>query len=406
MPLTDTAIRKIKPTEKPYKVADEKGLHLLVNPTGGKLWRMKYRFGGKEKLLSFGAYPDVPLIRAREKRDEARRLLAEGIDPSEHRREHKAMLADMAGNTFEVIAREWYSKELPAWAPAQAVKVKGIMEKNIYPWLGKRPIAEIKAPELLAVIRRMENRGVIDTAKRALQCTGQVFRYAIATGRAERDITPDLRGALIKAKTRHYSAITDPKKVGGLMRAIDGYSGTLSVKCALKLAALSFVRPGELRKAEWAEIDLDSAEWNIPADRMKMGDAHLVPLSLQALDVLRELHALTGRGRFVFPGERSRDRPMSENSVNAALRYMGYPQDEMTGHGFRAMARTILDEVLGVRPDFIEHQLAHAVRDPNGRAYNRTAHLAERRKMMQLWADYLDKLKEGADVVHLNGQAA
>jgi len=398
MALSDTAIRKIKPTDKPYKVSDEKGLHLLVTPSGGTLWRMKYRFGGKEKLIAFGAYPDVPLVRAREKRDEARRLLADGIDPSEYKKAHKAMRAEVAGNTFEAVAREWYSKELPAWAPAQAVKVKGIFEKNIYPWLGHRPITEIKAPELLAVLRRMESRGAIETARRSLQCTGQVFRYAIATGRAERDITPDLRGALSKSKTRHYSAITDPLKVGGLMRAIDGYTGTLIVKCALKLAALSFVRPGELRKAEWAEIDLDRAEWSIPADRMKMGEAHLVPLGRQALEVLGELHPLTGHGRLVFPGERSHDRPMSENSVNAALRNMGYPQEEMTGHGFRAMARTILDEVLGVRPDFIEHQLAHAVKDPNGRAYNRTAHLEERRKMMQLWADYLDELKSGAGV--------
>lgn len=393
MPLSDTAIRKIKPRDKPFKVSDEKGLFLFVTPSGGTLWRLKYRFDGKEKLISFGAYPDVPLVRAREKRDEARRLLADGIDPSSHRKEHKAMRHEMVTNTFEAIAREWYSKQLPEWAPAQAVKVKGIMEKNVYPWLGNRPISEIKAPEILAILNRMESRGVIDTAKRALQCTGQVFRYAIATGRAERDITPSLRGSLTKSKTRHFSAITDPVKVAGLMRSIDGYSGTLSIKCALKLGALSFVRPGELRKAEWSEIDLDRAEWNIPAERMKMGDAHLVPLSRQAEEVLRELHPLTGRGRFVFPGERSHDRPMSENSVNAALRYMGYPKDEMTGHGFRAMARTILDEVLGVRPDFIEHQLAHSVKDPNGRAYNRTAFLEERRKMMQLWADYLDKLK-------------
>ncbi len=398
MPLSDTAIRKIKSTEKPFKVADEKGLHLLVTPSGGKLWRMKYRFEGKEKLISFGAYPDVPLIRAREKRDEARRLLADGIDPSAHRKAHRTMRAELAGNTFEAVAREWYSKQLPSWAPAQAVKVEGIMEKNVYPWLGKRPISEIKAPELLTVLRRMEDRGVIDTAKRALQCTGQIFRYAVATGRAERDITPDLRGALSRAKTRHYSAITDPAKVGGLMRSIEGYCGTLSVKCSLKLAALTFVRPGELRKAEWSEIDLDHAEWNIPAVRMKMGEAHLVPLSRQALEVLQELRPLTGSGRLVFPGERSHDRPMSENSVNAALRYMGYSQEEMTGHGFRAMARTMLDEILGVRPDFIEHQLAHAVKDPNGRAYNRTAHLEERRKMMQQWADYLDLLKTGIAV--------
>jgi integrase len=406
MSLSDTAIRKIKPTGKSFKVADERGLHLLVTPSGGKLWRLKYRFEGKEKLLSFGTYPDVPLVRAREKRDEARRILADGIDPSEHRKAHQAMRAEVIGNTFEAIAREWYSKQLRSWSPRQAVKVSGLFEKNLYPWLGKRPITEIKAIELLATLRRMEDRGAVETARQALQCCGQVFRYAIATGRAERDITPDLRGALSKSKPKHYAAITDPVKVGGLLRAIDGYSGTLAVKCALKLGVLSFVRPGELRKAEWDEIDFDRAEWNIPAERMKMDEPHLVPLCRQALEVLRELQPLTGHGRFVFPGERSHQRPMSENSVNAALRRMGYPQDEMTGHGFRAMARTLIDEVLGIRPDFIEHQLAHAVKDPNGRAYNRTAHLVERRKMMQKWADYLDKLKAGADVIPLHGNAA
>lgn len=406
MSLSDTAIRKIKPTGKSFKVADERGLHLLVTPSGGKLWRLKYRFEGKEKLISFGAYPDVPLVRAREKRDEARRILADGIDPSEHRKAHQAMRAEVNGNTFEAIAREWYSKQLRSWSPRQAVKVSGLFEKNLYPWLGKRPITEIKAIELLATLRRMEDRGAVETARQALQCCGQVFRYAIATGRAERDITPDLKGALSKSKPKHYAAITDPVKVGGLLRAIDGYSGTLAVKCALKLGVLSFVRPGELRKAEWAEIDFDRAEWNIPAERMKMDEPHLVPLCRQALEVLRELQPLTGHGRFVFPGERSHQRPMSENSVNAALRRMGYPQDEMTGHGFRAMARTLIDEVLGIRPDFIEHQLAHAVKDPNGRAYNRTAHLVERRKMMQKWADYLEKLKAGAEVISLHGNAA
>ncbi len=405
MPLTDTAIRNAKPAAKPVRLADGSGMYLEISPSGGKLWRLKYRFDGKEKRQALGAYPAVTLKDAREKRDEARRLLAQGIDPGEHRKVHKALRAEVVGNTFEFIGREWYSKELPLWAASQAVKMKGILEKNIYPWLGSRPITEIKAPELLATLRRIEDRGALETARRSLQCCGQIFRYAIATGRAERDITPDLRGALTKSKPQHHPAITDPAKVGDLLRAIDGYSGTLPVKCALKLAALSFVRPGELRKAEWAEIDLDRAEWNIPPERMKMREPHLVPLSRQALEVLRELHPLTGHGRFVFPGERSIARPMSENSVNAALRRMGYPQEEMTGHGFRAMARTILDEVLGVRPDFIEHQLAHAVRDPNGRAYNRTAHLLERGKMMQLWADYLDQIKAGGQVIPLQRNA-
>ena len=405
MPLTDIAIKKTKPTDKPYKLADERGLCLLIVPTGGKWWRFSYRFNGKQKTLSMGTYPDVPLIKAREKRDEARRLVAEGIDPSEHRKLHKARREELGNNTFEAIAREWFSKELPAWAPSQAGKMKGILENNIYPWIGGRPITEIKVPELLSVLRRMEDRGALETAKRALQCSGQIFRYAIAIGKADRDITPDLRGALTKSKTKHHPAITDPGQVGELMRAIEGYTGTLTVKCALKLGALSFVRPGELRKAEWSEIDLHSSQWNIPAARMKMEEAHLVPLSKQAQGVLLELQPLTGHGRFVFPGERSRDRPMSENSVNAALRRMGFDKEEMTGHGFRATARTILDEVLGVRVDIIEHQLAHVVKDPNGRAYNRTAFLPQRRKMMQLWADFLDKLRSGEAITLLQDNA-
>ena len=406
MPLTDTAVKNTKPSGKTARMFDSGGLYLEISPVGGKWWRLKYRIDGKEKRLSLGVYPDISLKDARQRRDEARKLLAGGVDPGENRKAVKAAKLERAANSFEVVAREWVTSKLPEWAPSQAEKVKGILEKNIYPWLGVRPISEVKAMELLVSLRRAEARGAKETAKRALQICGQVFRYAVATGRVERDITPDLKGALSTPIKSHYSSITDPVKVGSLMRSIDSYIGGLIVKCALKIGALTFVRPGELRKAEWAEIDLDKAEWNIPAERMKMKQPHLVPLSTQAVDVLRELHPLTGHGKFVFPGERSHDRPMSENSVNAAMRGMGYDKETMTGHGFRAMARTILDEVLGVRPDFIEHQLAHAVRDPNGRAYNRTAHLAERRKMMQLWADYLDKLKAGAEVIPLHGQVA
>lgn len=407
MPLTDTAIRKTKPADKPVRIFDGGGLYLEISPSGGKWWRLKYRYAEKEKRISLGVYPDTTLARAREKREEARKLLADGVDPGENKKAQKTARKEVAANSFEVVAREWIAKQLPKWASSQAKKVSGIFDNNVFPWIGARPISEIKPPELLATLRRMEDRGANETARRALQYCGMVFRFAVATGRSSRDITGDLKGALAPAITKHHATLIDPKKIGGLLRAIDGYQGTLIVKCALKLAPLLFVRPGELRKAKWTEIDLKRAEWNIPAERMKMREAHLVPLSTQALGILRELHPLTGHGELIFPGERSRERPMSDNSVNAALRRLGYDTTaEITGHGFRAMARTILDEVLGVRPDFIEHQLAHAVRDPNGRAYNRTAHLEARREMMQLWADYLDKLKVGADVIPLHGHAA
>jgi integrase len=279
------------------------------------------------------------------------------------------------------------------------------LERNVFPYIGNHPIAAIKAPELLAVLRRVESRGALETAHRVRTICGQIFRYAVATGRAERDTAADLRGALPSPKEKHLAAITDPAKVGGLLRAIDGYQGGFVVQCALRLAPLIFVRPGELRHAEWSEIDFDNAVWNIPAAKMKMKEPHLVPLSRQAIGILKELLKLTGKSKYVFPSARSFSRPMSNNAILAALRRMGFEKDEMSGHGFRAMARTILDEVLQVRPDYIEHQLAHAVRDPNGRAYNRTAHLPERRKMMQLWADYLDGLKEGAKVIPLQRKA-
>jgi len=399
MPLTDTAIRTAKPTDKPQKLADGGGLFLLLNPKGGKWWRLKYRFEGKEKLLSLGTYPDTSLKDAREKREAARKQLAAGIDPGENRKAVKAAKAREATNSFEVVAREWYGRQAPNWAPSHGEKIIRRLERDLFPWLGSRPIASITAPELLAALRRIEQRGAVETAHRAHQNCGQIFRYAIATGRAERDPSPDLKGALPPVKQTHYAAMTDPKAIGDLLRAIDGYQGTLATKCALRLAPLVFVRPGELRAAEWAEFDLDGGEWNIPADRMKMREPHLVPLSSQAVAILREIHALTGTGRYVFPSARSSQRPMSNNAILAALRRMGFAKEEMSGHGFRAMARTILDEVLQVRPDYIEHQLAHAVRDPNGRAYNRTAHRAERHKMMQRWADYLDGLRAGAVVL-------
>jgi integrase len=301
--------------------------------------------------------------------------------------------------TFEIIAREWQEKFKSKWQEEYADKIMRRMELNVFPLIGLRPIKNIKAPELLAVLRRVESRDALELAHRIRNLCDQIFRYAVATGRTERNPAADLKGALIPVKEKHRAAITDPKRVGELLRAIDSYQGTFVVQCALKFAPLVFVRPGELRHAEWSEINFENAEWNIPASKMKMKEAHLVPLSRQAIEILRKLHTLTGTGRYVFPSERSSQRPMSENAILVALRIMGYPKEEMSGHGFRAMARTILDEVLQIRPDFIEHQLAHAVRDPNGRAYNRTAHINERRKMMQKWADYLDDIKQGAKVL-------
>lgn len=410
MALTDVKVRNAKPTEKQFKLFDGDGLFLLVmppgkkTPNGSKCWRFKYRFAGKEKLLALGTYPEVSLSDARDKRTEARRQIAAGIDPGEARKARKVANAEKAANTFEVVAREWYGKNEPVWSPTHAVMVISRLEKDVFPAIGNRPVSEIKAPDVLKMLQNIEARGVIETAYRIKIVCGQVFRYATATGRAEGDPTAALKGALSKRRVKHHASITDPKEAAVLLRAIDGYQGGFVVRQALRLAPLVFVRPGELRKAEWAEIDLGNAEWNIPAEKMKMKQPHLVPLSKQAVEILRELQPVTGSGKYLFPGRAS--KPMSENGINAALRYLGYDKDTMTGHGFRAMARTILDEVLQVRIDFIEHQLAHAVKDPNGRAYNRTSHLAERRKMMQTWADYLDELKSGAKVIPLTGRTS
>ena len=403
MPLTATKIRNAKPGPKPVKLFDERGLYLEVSPAGGKWWRLKYRFGGKEKRLSLGVYPDVGLKGARDRRDEARKLVAAGVDPSENRKAVKSARAQRQANSFEAVAREWFARHNPTWAPNHGDRILRRFERDIFPWIGGQPIAEVAAPGLLDVLRRIENRGAVETAHRALGNCGQVFRYAIATGRAERDISSYLRGALSPVKPEHFASVTDPRQVASVLRTIDAYEGTLTVQCALRLAPLVFVRPGELRTAEWKDIDLDQAEWRYTIT--KTNTLHIVPLCRQAVEILKELHPLTGQGRYVFPGARSTSRPMSNNAVLAAMRRMGIAKGEMSGHGFRAMARTILDEVLGFRPDFIEHQLAHAVRDPTGRAYNRTAHLTERRRMMQAWADYLDNLKNGADIVRFNKEA-
>jgi integrase len=397
MPLTNTAIKNAKPKEKAYKISDEKGLFLLVHPNGSKYWRLKYRFGGIEKLLALGVYPDITLADARQRRDDARRLLANNVDPGEVKQQSKRALKESVANSFEAIAREWFAKHKHTWAPSHAEKILYRLEKDIFPWMGSRPIADIKPPELLSVIRRTESRGALDTAKRIRQNCGQVFRYAVATGRAERDPSQDLRGAIAPPKHKHFAAITDPLKVGELLRAMEAFKGTFVVQCALKLAPMLFVRPGELRRAEWSGFDLDKAEWRYFVTKTKT--EHSVPLAHQAVSILRDLHALTGHGQFVFPG-RDPKKPMSEAAINAALRRMGYDtKTEITGHGFRAMARTILAEELHQKPEVIEHQLAHKVPDALGTAYNRTKFLRERREMMQLWADYLDKLKAGAEVI-------
>jgi integrase len=403
LPLVHTVIQNAKPGSKTFRLFDERGLYLEISPTGGKWWRFKYRFNGKEKRLSLGVYPDVSLRDARDRREASRKLLASGIDPSENRKATKSARADRATNSFEVVAREWFAKYSRTWAADHVDRIIRLFERDIFPWIGGRPIAEVTAPELLAVVRRIEKRGALDTAHRALGKCGGVFRYAVATGRCDRDPTGDLRGALPPVKEEHFAATTEPTKVAAILRALDTYDGTLIVVSALRLAPLVFVRPGELRKAEWTHIDLETAEWRYTAG--KTNTPHIVSLSRQAVEILRELQPLTGHGRFVFPGARSNARPMSENAVLAAMRRMGIGKEEMSGHGFRAVARTILDEVLGFRTDYIEHQLAHAVRDPNGRAYNRTEHLSERRKMMQQWADYLDKLKAGGEVIPIHRSA-
>jgi len=398
MPLTDTAIRNAKPREKQYKLSDDKGMYVLVKKAG-KYFRLDYRFGGKRKTLALGVYPEVKLTEARDKRDDARKLIANDIDPSQARKVQKSILIEQTENSFEAVAREWHAKYSHGWAESHAKKIIRRFELYIFPWLGSRPISDITPPELLAVLRRVESKGILETAHRAQQNCSQVFRYAIATGRAERDSTADLRGALAPAKHGRMATITEPKKIGELLRAIDGYEGTPVAKCALRLAPLVFVRPGELRHAEWEEINFDNAEWRIPAEKMKMKDPHIVPLAMQAVEILYEIRPLTGQGRYVFPSIRTNSRPMSDNTILSALRRMGYPKDEMSGHGFRAMASTILHEQ-GWPSDIIERQLAHAERNSIKAAYNHAQHLPERQKMMQAWADYLDTLKNKGQVAH------
>ena len=387
--LTDTSVKSAKPTAKEYKLSDGHGLYLLVKPNGGKYWRLKYYFLDKEKLLAFGVYPDVSLKEARLKREAAKELLRGSIDPSEHKKAVKQLETAQTENTFEAIALEWMEKH-PPHADVTASKNRWLLN-FAFAVFGKKAITDITAPDILGVCRKIEDSGRITTAHSVKSKCGQVFRYAIATGKATTDPTLSLRGALTPKVIQHRPSITDPKEVAPLLRAINGYQGQFVTICALKLAPLVFVRSGELRQALWEEIDLEAAEWRYRVS--KTNTDHIVPLSTQAVAILNELHAVTGRGKYVFPSIRTNSRPMSENTINSALRALGYDSNQMCGHGFRAMARTILDEVLHYRIDVIEQQLAHAVKDVHGRAYNRTKHLPERKEMMQEWSNYLDELK-------------
>ena len=402
MPLTDTQARQAKAKDKTYRLSDERGMYLEITKAGGKYWRLKYRYSGKEKRLALGVYPEVSLKKARSRRDDARSQLQDGIDPSAHKRAVKNTQSDQAANSFEIVAREWHSKEIPTWSESHSKRVLRSLEKDLFPSLGKRPLNDISSPELLKTLRKIENRGAIETAHRVKQIAGKVFRYGISTGRSERDPSSDLIDALPKTTSKHLAAITDPTAVGKLLIAMDAYQGTPTVKTALLLSPLLLCRPGELRHMEWEEINWENLLWEIPATKMKMKLPHIVPLCKQAITLLEELQLVTGRGKYVFPSPRGASRPLSENGVRTALRTMGYDNETMTPHGFRAMGRTLLDEVLGYRIEWIECQLAHAVKDANGRAYNRTTYLKQRSEMLQKWADYLDTLKEGGNVIPVN----
>jgi integrase len=400
MALTAIQIKNTKATDKPLKLADGGGLYLLVQPNGAKYWRLDYRFAGKRKTLAVGVYPDVSLSDARERREAARKVMANGADPSAVKKAQKAAVVALAENSFETVAREWLSKFSKNWKESHTKTISVRLINDVFPWLGARPIGEINAPELLTVLRRIESRGALDTAHRVSAICGQVFRYAIATGRAQRDPSADLKGALPPHRGKHLAAITDPVKIGKLMRDIDGYTGTFIVRCAFRLSPLVFLRPIELSRAEWAEIDLHKAEWRIPAGKMKMKALHIVSLPTQAVAILRELHPLTGAGVFLFPNVRTSKLPMAGNTILAAIRSMGYTSAEMTAHGFRHMASTLLNEQ-GFNADAIERQLAHKASGVRA-TYNAAEYLPERRRMMQHWADYLDGLAKGAEVIAMN----
>jgi integrase len=407
---SDATIKAIKPGDPRRRLSDGSGLYLLLFVKGGSHgWRFDYGLDGRRNTLSLGTYPATGLALARKQADQARKLVREGIDPSTARQEARAelmrkreakKLAD-AGlppqDSFEAIAREWYTKNRANWAPSHSEKIIRRFERDVFPWIGQRPIASIAPADMLTLLRRVEARGAIETTHRLQQISGQVFRYAVATNRAATDPTRDLRGALTPWKSEHYPTLSDPRQVGRLLRDLEAYQGGFITKCAMKLSPLLFVRPGELRRAEWSEIDLDAAEWRIPAAKMKGRVMHIVPLATQAIAIFRDLHPLTERSEWVFPGMRTNGEPMSENTVNAALRRLGYDRTMLTAHGFRGMASTMLHE-RGWPSDVIERQLSHSERNAVKAAYNHAEHLPARRKMMQAWADYLDELRRGPEV--------
>ncbi|MCA0892851.1 tyrosine-type recombinase/integrase [Microbulbifer agarilyticus] len=392
MALSDTKAKALKAREKKYLEADEKGLYLEVKPNGTKRWVFRFRLHEKRSDLALGVYPDVGLAEARRARDEARKHVAAGIDPRDVKRAQKESTLEAHRNSLAAVSEEWFAAKMAHLSKSSKDRARRALDTDLLPYLGKRPIAEITPPEVLRCLRRIESRGALETAHRVKRVASQVFRFGVATGKADRDPTIDLTGALKPTKKKHLAAITDPVEVGRLMVAIEGYQGTPVVRTALKLSPLLFCRPGELRKLEWPEVNWEARQIEIPAEKMKMGEPHIIPLAEQSLDLLRELAPLTGRGKYVFPSARGQSRPLSDNGVRTALRSLGYDNETMTAHGFRAMARTLLDEVLGFRIDYIEHQLAHGVKDALGRAYNRTKHLPQRADMMQKWADYLENL--------------
>jgi integrase len=392
--LTATAVKQAKPKTKAYSLSDGGWLYLFVKPNGTKAWRFNYRFHGKQKTLAIGVYPAISLKAARKKHEEARDNLANGIDPNSAKQAQKAADQDALANSFEVIALEWLQKR-GVKSESTEQRQNSLLKNDLFPYLGKRPISRITSPDLLKTLRRIESRGAVETAHRAKQLAGQIFRYAVATGRAERDPSVDLKDALAQPKQTHFKSLTEPNEVAPLMVAIRNYQGTPTVMAALKLSPLLFCRPGELRHLEWKEVKFKETRIELPAEKMKVGEPHIIPLATQAIEILKDLHLITGRGKYVFPSARGASRPLSDNGVRTALRTLGYTNEQISPHGFRAMARTILDEVLNFPLDWIEHQLAHAVRDPNGRAYNRTKHISQRQQMMQTWADYLDGLASG-----------
>ncbi len=413
--ITDKLLKAAKcPPDKRFKkIAVGQGLLLQINADGSKWWRFRYSFEATEKMLSLGVYPDVTLKAAGIACDELRAQLRLGIDPGAERKRKKTAEAALTTNALEFIAREWHQLQTTKWSASHAERIMRRFEREVFPWLGNRDIAAIEPPDVLQILRPLEKRGINETAHRLLESLGQVFRYAIAIGKATRNPCADLKGALAPVQAEHMAALIEPTEVGALLRAIAGHKGSPAVCVALRMSAMLFQRPGEIRGMAWDELDLDAAMWTIPAERMKRrkqdklnGQPHLVPLPKQAVALLRHLHPVTGHGNLCFPGQRDHDRPMSENTINAALRSLGYTNEQMTAHGFRATARTIMAEALNIDPNVIEAQLAHAVRDPLGRAYNRTTYLPQRKAMMQAWADYLDTLEAGANIIPFASKAA